>query len=117
MFNSANAYMIAPLLSLLIAAPATATGVQNTSPTGEQIKVETAISSDDIVEETKAEEPATAVPEGETKVCKSVRLVDSRIPQRICMKQWEWEEKQRAEMENKTQNRNRNSSCGNAIRC
>lgn len=63
------------------------------------------------------EDAAPADEKSEKIVCKTSRVVNSRIPQRTCMTQWQWDERQRAAIENREQNRNRNSSCGASVRC
>lgn len=48
-------------------------------------------------------------------VCKTIRVVNSRIPQRVCMMKYQWEAQREDALRNKESNRNRNSSCG--VRC
>lgn len=46
--------------------------------------------------------------------CKFATVVDSKIPQRICMTNFEWEDRHRAQMEAKRSSANRNSHCESA---
>ena len=44
-------------------------------------------------------------------ICKYSKVVDSKIPQRICLTRFEWEDRRRAQMEAKRSSKNRNSYC------
>jgi len=46
--------------------------------------------------------------------CKYTKVVGSRIPQRICLTNFEWKDRRRAQMEAKRSSANRNSGCENA---
>jgi len=63
------------------------------------------------------EKEQSANDDAEATVCKYAKLVNSRIPQRVCMKQHEWDAMEREQLENKRSNRNRNSSCTDGGRC
>ena len=59
-----------------------------------------------------AETPkAEATPDFEEVVCKHTKVVDSKIPQRVCLTKFEWEDRQRAQMEAKRSSKHRNSYC------
>lgn len=49
--------------------------------------------------------------------CKFKKVVDSRIPQKICLTNFEWEERRRAQIEAKRSSRNKNSVCGDSGPC
>lgn len=49
-------------------------------------------------------------------VCKVTKVVDSKIPQRVCLTRFEWQDRRRAQMEAKRSSKNRNSYCGSG-RC
>ncbi|MDN3646086.1 hypothetical protein QWY75_07690 [Pontixanthobacter aestiaquae] len=49
--------------------------------------------------------------------CKYIKLVRSRIPERVCRTNFEWTELKREQLQAKEQNRNRSSTCGTSIRC
>ena len=65
---------------------------------------------------------AAAAPPDEPKtdpeevICKTTTVVDSKIPQRVCLTRFEWEDRRRAQMEAKRSSKNRNSVCGGS-RC
>lgn len=63
------------------------------------------------------EAKSDAKPDPSAVTCKYTLVVDSRIPQRVCMTNFEWEDRQRAQMESKRSGRNRNSSCGDSGSC
>ena len=46
--------------------------------------------------------------------CKYTKVLGSRIPQRICLTDFEWEDRQRAQMEAKRASKNRNSHCNHS---
>lgn len=52
-----------------------------------------------------------ATPDPEKVVCKYTKVVDSKIPQRVCLTTFEWEDRQRAQLEGKRSSKNRNSYC------
>ena len=57
-----------------------------------------------------------AVKDPEEVICKVTKVVDSKIPQRVCLTRFEWEDRRRAQMEAKRSSQNRNSYCG-SVRC
>ncbi|TNE33614.1 MAG: hypothetical protein EP350_03715 [Alphaproteobacteria bacterium] len=49
--------------------------------------------------------------------CKFTMVVDSRIPQKICMTEFEWEQRRRDQIEARRSSQNRSSSCGDSGPC
>ena len=58
------------------------------------------------------DQPQKPEPDPDAVTCKTATVVDSKIPQRICMTNFEWADRRRAQEEAQRGSRNRNSSCG-----
>lgn len=56
-------------------------------------------------------ERKAAVEEMEKVRCEYKKVVGSRIPQKVCLTEFEWEERRRVQIEAERSSRNRNSGC------
>ena len=65
-----------------------------------------------------AEDSGTKVDQDDPEAlrCEYTKVVNSRIPQKICLTNFEWEERRRAQIEAERSARNHNSAC-TAPRC
>ena len=117
MISVATLTLSSALAVALFASNPEYTGPEDSNETATETgaAAETAADTDQLLPD--ADETAAAVEHGKKMRCKATKVVNSRIPTRICQTNEEWDQQERTMREQKRGVRNRNSQCPTSGPC